>query len=52
LLFQTSLFSDLGKTNGSYNGNHWTGLDDTSQLYFVVGFDKASVRFITIYIYK
>jgi|LQAB01.1.fsa_nt_gi hypothetical protein len=41
LLFQTNLFSDLGKTNGFYNGNHWTGLDDTSQLYFVVGFDEG-----------
>jgi hypothetical protein len=38
LLFQTSLFSDLEKTNTWCNGNYWTGLDDTGRLYFVIGF--------------
>lgn len=38
LLFQTSLFSDLERTNGWCNGNFWISLNDTGRTYFVIGF--------------
>jgi len=42
LLFQTNLFSESENTNERRNGNFWVSLDDTSRLYYSIGFNEGS----------